>query len=132
MKLASQLEFSAEQESTLKKACIIEYISVFYIASVVTLMYMVMGTSQAMKAAWIEDCLSLIPPICFLVGSYIFRRKPTQHFPYGFHRAVSILYLCAALALFLMGAYLLIDAVIKLVSVERSSIGMKIFFGHDM
>ena len=25
MKLASQLEFSAEQESTLKKACIIEY-----------------------------------------------------------------------------------------------------------
>lgn len=104
----------------------------FYIASVVTLMYMVMGTSQAMKAAWIEDCLSLIPPICFLVGSYIFRRKPTQHFPYGFHRAVSILYLCAALALFLMGAYLLIDAMIKLASIDRSSIGMKMFFGHDM
>lgn len=132
MKLAPQYEFSAEQTKALKKARILEYTTIAYLISVIFLMYIVMGSSQAMKTAWIEDCLSLIPPICFLAGSRICWRPPTEHYPYGFHRVVSILFLCASLALLVMGSYLLVDALIKLVKQEHPTIGMKEFFGIDM
>ena len=70
------------------------------------LLVLVLGSSQAMKTAWIEDLLSLIPPIAFLLAVRFNTRGPTRRFPYGFHRTVSIAYLCSALALFLMGTYL--------------------------
>ncbi len=132
MKLAPQYEFSELQNASLKKARILEYVSLAYLASVIFLMYTVMGSSQAMKTAWIEDCLSLIPPVCFLVGTHICWRKPTKHYPYGFHRVISILFLCSSLALLVMGGYLLVDALIKLVTLEHPTIGQKEFFGVDM
>lgn len=132
MKLAPQYEFSEEQDKALHKARFLQYLSMAYLISVIILMYIVMGSSQAMKTAWIEDCLSLIPPICFLVGAHVCWRPPTEHYPYGFHRIVSVLFLCAALALLLMGAYLLIDALIKLGKQEHPTIGMKEFFGQDI
>jgi len=91
-----------------------------------------MVSSQAMKTAWVEDCLSLIPPVCFLAGSHICWRAPTEHFRYGFHRVISILFLCAALALLVMGGYLLIDALAKLILQEHPTIGMKAYFGVDL
>ncbi|WP_373085492.1 cation transporter [Sneathiella sp.] len=132
MNLAPHYEFSNMQIKALRKARILEYVSIVYLISVIVLMYIVMGSSQAMKTAWIEDCLGLIPPICFLIGNHICWRKPTEHYPYGFHRVISILFLCAALALLLMGSYLLIDALIKLVEQEHATIGMKEFFGQDI
>ena len=39
----------------------------------VTLVGLVLGNSQAMKAAWVEDLLSLAPPIAFLVAVRIIR-----------------------------------------------------------
>lgn len=132
MKPAPQYEFNDEQKHALRRARMLEYVTLAYLISVIILMYMVMGSSQAMKTAWIEDILSLIPPLCFLVGTHICWRKATQHFPYGFHRVISILFLCAALALLLMGAYLLIDAGIKLWKQEHPTIGMKEFLGVDL
>ena len=50
----------------------------------VVLVFLVMGTSQAMKAALFEDLLGLIPPITFLVVSRIRRRL---HVPTALRRA---------------------------------------------
>ena len=91
MKLAPQYEFSDQQNKALHKARILEHLTIAYLISVIALMYIVMGSSQAMKTAWIEDCLSLIPPVCFLHSTHICWRKPTEHYPYGFHRVVSIM-----------------------------------------
>lgn len=132
MKLAPQYEFNDEQDKALRKARRLEYISLAYLVSVILLMYTVMGSSQAMKTAWVEDCLSLIPPICFLFGTYVCWRKPTKHYPYGFHRVISILFLCTALALLLMGAFLLFESVRNLVLQEHPTIGMKEYFGQDI
>lgn len=62
MKLAPQYEFSPEQDKALHKARILEYASLAYLASVIVLMYIVMGSSQAMKTAWLEDCPAMRSP----------------------------------------------------------------------
>ncbi len=132
MKTIRGYEFSREQEKALTAARRLEYLSIAYLASAILLMYLVMGSSQAMKTAWVEDLLSLIPPLCFLIGSHICWRAPTEQYPYGFHRVVSILYLCAAIALLLTGLFLLVDALMTLFRREHPSIGMKEFFGVDL
>lgn len=132
MKLAEAYNFSKEQKEALKKAQILETITVLYMISVITLMYIVLGSSQAMKTAWIEDCLSLIPPLAFLIGSRICWRKPTKKFPYGFNRVNGILFLAAALALLVTGGYLLYESALKLIEQSHPTIGMREYFGHDM
>src|SRR5690554_2899263 len=82
-----------------------------------------MGSSQAMKAAWIEDLLSLAPPIAFLIGVRIVNKPPTQKYPYGFHRSVGVAHLVAGVSLLAMGAFLLIDSAIGLVKAEHPPIG---------
>ena len=92
-------------------------------------MAMVMGQSQAMKTAWADDTVGLVSPISFLVASVFATKKPNKQFPYGYHRVANIAYICGSLALFLLGLYLLIDSVSKLISGERPSIGMAVIFG---
>jgi divalent metal cation (Fe/Co/Zn/Cd) transporter len=76
--------------------------------------------------------LSVLPAITFLICTRIARRKPTKDFPYGFHGAVSIGYLFASLALMGMGAFLLIEAAMKLIAGERTTIGGVTIFGHTV
>ena len=123
-------ELPPELQRTLRKARRLEWLTIAYLVSAVLLLGLVLGNSQAMKTAWAEDLLSLIPPIAFLVAIRLNARPPTERFPYGFHRATSIAHLCAALALFTMGAYLLIEAVIKLVTAEYPTIGSVELFGQ--
>jgi cation diffusion facilitator family transporter len=132
MKASPALEFPPEQERAFRKARRLEWVTIAYLSSVGVIMYLVLGSSQAMKTAWIEDLLSLIPPIVFLVASRIAVRPPDEKFPYGYHRAVSIAFLCAALALFVMGGWLLVDAVIKLIKAEHPTIGGVNVFGHTI
>ena len=129
---ASHDEYDQEQQSSLKKARVLEYVTILYQASIIFLMFKVLGTSQAMKTAWIEDCLSLIPPVCFLVSSYVSAKNPTRNYPFGFHRIGSILFLCAALSLLVVGGYLVFDSGMKLYERHHPTIGMKEFFGRDM
>ena len=75
--------------------------------SAVVLLYLTLGSSQAMKAAWWEDLLGLLPPAAFLLSDRFRDRDPTPHFPYGFHRVTSLAYLSAALALLALGGYIL-------------------------
>jgi cation diffusion facilitator family transporter len=125
-------ELPPELERTLRKARRLEWLTIAYLVSAVVLLALVLGNSQAMKTAWAEDLLSLIPPIAFLIAMRFNVRGPTERFPYGFHRIVSIAYLCSALALFVMGAFLLIEAILKLVTTEYPTIGSVEIFGQTI
>src|SRR5699024_2073309 len=89
-----------EQRAALHRAKRLEVLSLAYLLSCVVIVYLVMGSSQAMKVAWIEDLLSLIPPIAFLVAAHRARREPSVSHPYGHHRSVAAGHLAAAIALF--------------------------------
>ena len=76
--------------------------------------------------------LSLIPSAVFLIAGRFRYRPPTERFPYGYHRAVTIAFLCAALALFTMGSFLLFEAVSALLKFEHPSIGTVVVFGRQL
>lgn len=130
MKTSPQFEFPPEQAEAMQKARRLEWLSIAYLVSVGITMYFVLGSSQAMKTAWIDDLLSLISPVVFLLAARIATRAPNKRFPYGYHRCVSIAFLCAALALFGMGSWLLFDATSKLVLAEHPTIGGITLFGE--
>lgn len=132
MRLAPQHEYSSCQKQAKHRAHILEWVTLAYLLSVATLMYIVMGSSQAMKSAWIEDMLSMVPPIMFLLSHHYINKPPTENFPYGFHRVSSLCFFVSALALLLVGGYLVVDSGIKLVKQEHPDIGMKEYFGIEM
>ena len=125
-------ELPSQKLAMHRRAVRLEWISIAYFVSVVAAIYLALGSSQAMKAAWIEDLLGFIPPIAFLVASRIRYRRPTARFPYGYHRSISIGFLCAALALLLMGVFVVYDSVMKLVTFEHPSIGVVQPFGEPI
>src|SRR5690606_37815524 len=56
--------------------------------------------------------------------------SPSERFPYGFHRVVSIAFLCAAVAIVVMGVWLLVEAALTLLRNERPTIGGITLLGH--
>lgn len=123
MKLSGEFEFPQRKQADLRRAHRLEWISIAYLSSVAVLMYLVMGSSQAMKTAWAEDCLSLVPPIVFLIAARVRKWPPNDRHPYGYHRAVGIAFLCAALALLAVGLLLVYDAAHTLIAREHPTIG---------
>ena len=132
MKVTRSMEWPEELEPTLRRAIRLEWISLVYLASLIILMYLVMGSSQAMRTAWIEDVLALVPAIAFLVSCHFRLKPPNQRYPYGYHRAVSIAFLVASLALLSMGVLLLLDAGRKLIAAEHPTIGSVTWFGEPI
>lgn len=124
MRFIAQREFSHEQEKIVRKAKILEFLGILHLSSTVVLMYFFMGNSQAMRTAWIEDALSLIPPITFFITNYFRDKKPNKRFPYGYHRVVSFGFFVSSLALLSIGAFLLIESALKLISAEHPTIGL--------
>ncbi|RCK71310.1 cation transporter [Desertihabitans brevis] len=112
-----------ERRRDVRRAVRLEVVSLGYLLTCVAVVAATMGNSQAMKAAWIEDLLSLIPPTAFLVAVRVARKPPDPEHPYGHHRSVATGHLVAAVALLTMGLYLLYDNVTKLVTAEHPSIG---------
>jgi cation diffusion facilitator family transporter len=125
-------ELPPDQQRALRKARRLEWITIAYLVSAIGILALVLGSSQAMRTAWAEDILSLIPPIAFLIAMRYSSHSPTKRFPYGFHRIVSIAHLCAALALFVMGTYLLFEALLKLITAEHPTIGSITLFGQTI
>jgi len=117
-------ELPPDKAQVNRRAIRLEWITLGYLITAIFFLYVTLGASQAMKAAWMEDLLSLVPPISFLVASRIRHRPPNERFPFGFHRAVSVGYLVASVALFSMGLYILYDSVSKLASFEHAPIGL--------
>jgi cation diffusion facilitator family transporter len=120
---------AADKARVHRAAVRIEWLTIAYMVSAVALLYLTLGSSQAMKAAWWEDLLGLLPPIAFLVSNRFRDRDPTPRFPYGYHRATSLAYLSASLTLFTLGGFILYDSVSKLVRFEHPPIGMVEPFG---
>jgi cation diffusion facilitator family transporter len=121
-----------ERERDLSRARRLEWATIAFMLSVITLLYFTLGSSQAMKTAWFEDMLSLVPPIAFLVAARYQGRTPTERFPYGYHRTISIAFLCASVALAGFGVLLLFEAVMKLVAREHPTIGTVVLLGHPV
>lgn len=125
-------ELPDAQERALQRAIRVQWITLGTLAVTVTLVFLVMGSSQAMKAAWVEDMLSFAPPIAFLLAVRIINRPPTEKYPYGYHRATGIAHLVAAVALCMMGGYLLIDSGLGLLRAEHPPIGAVQILGHTI
>lgn len=129
MKVAREHELPPDLAPEMRRAVRLEWLTIAYLASVIALMGAVMGSSQAMKTAWAEDLMSLVPPVAFLVATRIRGRAPDERHPYGYHRAVTIAFLVASLALLAFGALLFVEAALTLVRAQRPSIGAVAWFG---
>lgn len=132
MRVAQRFELPLDRERDHHKAVRLEWITIAYLVTAIVAVYLTLGGSQAMRAAVLEDLLSLLPPAAFLAADRARKHDPDERFPWGRHRAVSIAYLAAALALFLMGAAILFDSVFKLVAAERPPIPTATLFGEEI
>ena len=130
MKAQDPVEFPPEIEACYRKARRLEWFTLAYISSAAFFLYITMGSSQAMRTSFFEDVISLTPAIAFLIGTAIARRGAHPDFPYGRHRATSIAHLTAALALCMMGGFLLFEAVMSYSTGERATIGGFNLFGN--
>src|SRR5947209_5700592 len=102
-----------DRQGLLAKAKRLEWISLGFLLSIVVLMGIVMGSSQTMKALWVEDALSLVPSCSFLVGAYFRKKRPDEAYPYGYRRAVLVGFMCGAVTLLAFGLFILGDSVLK-------------------
>jgi cation diffusion facilitator family transporter len=127
-----EYDLPAELEPVEARAKRLEWATIFFMLTIVVVIYFTMGSSQAMKAAWIEDMLSFVPPIAFLVSARWKDRPANEGFPYGYHRSVSIAFLAGAVALTIFGVFILIDSILGLVRQEHPTIGTSVVFGHQL
>lgn len=125
-------ELPDEQRAQLRRAVRLEWLTIAFLVTAVGVMYLALGSSQAMKAAWLEDMLSFIPPLVFLAAVRIARRSPTARHPYGFHRSVGIGHLIAATALLAMGSFLVLDSGSGLLAREHPPVGTMDVLGHTV
>ena len=129
MRATAAVEFPAEVEHSYRRARRLAWISLAHGGSAAVFMYVTMGTSQAMRTGFFDDAIGVVPAAAFLLGTWIARRAPGPDYPYGTHRATSIAYLVAALALFSMGLFLLVEAAVTVFSGEKPTIGGVAIFG---
>ncbi len=129
---AAQEELPPEQRRALRSAVRWQIFTICYTFCTITVVAFVLGGSQAMKTAWIEDMLSLLPQFAFLIALAFMRRRPDCEHPYGWHRSMSIGHLLAGAALLAVGGRLAFDAVSGLVSGERPEIEEVQLFGQSV
>lgn len=122
----------SEIEPDLRRAIHLEWWTLAWQSSIVVILFFVLGSSAAMKSAWIEDILGLLPPIVFLIALHFEKKKSTKRFPFGFKRVNSLAFLVSATALLILSLYLLIDSGMKLVMTEHPMIGPVTFFGREI
>lgn len=129
MRVRGRYRLPDDKQPALRRARRLEWATLGFMASIVAVVGWTMGSSQAMKAAWIEDLLSLVPPLAFLVAARYQERPPDEKFPYGYRRAMSISFLIAASALLAFGLFILYESVVSLVEAEHPTVGAREVFG---
>ncbi|MFA5606488.1 MAG: cation transporter [Leucobacter sp.] len=122
-------ELPEEQRDARRRAIRWQIFTVSYTLATIVLVAFVLGNSQAMKTAWIEDMLSLIPQIAFFISIVLVRKKPSQRHPYGWHRAAGVGHLVAGVALLTVGGTLAFESVMGLIKAEHPTIGTVQLFG---
>jgi cation diffusion facilitator family transporter len=123
-------ELPRAQTDALRRAKRLEVVTLVFMVTAIAVVYATMGSSQAMKTAWIEDMLALVPPLAFLVAARRARKRPTVDHPYGFHRSVAIGHLTASVALLTVGVSLAYDAATGLARAEHPPIGTTHLLGQ--
>jgi divalent metal cation (Fe/Co/Zn/Cd) transporter len=118
-----------EARESLRKLC---WLSIVLLIVAATVVFLTTGQSQAMKTAWVSDVLTAIPPIALLVALRFELRPPSRRFPEGYARSISVAFLVTASMLSLIGLYLLLDSLMKLVHREHPAIGLVVLFGHQL
>ena len=121
-----------ERRRDMERARRLEWINIGFTISIVVVMGLVLGQSQAMKTAWIEDLLGLVPPIVFLVATHYEMKEPRAEFPFGYDRVHSLGFLIAAVALALVGLSLLWDSVSSLLHQDHATVASIELFGHTI
>ena len=116
----------------LRKAQRLEWWNIGWSLSIILAMGFAMGGSQAMKTAWVEDTLALVPPIAFLVAVRYEARAANRRYHYGFDRVNGLGFMIAAVALAAVGLLLLKDAVGALLTAEHVTIGSVRIWGQDV
>jgi cation diffusion facilitator family transporter len=132
MTVRPPFQWPPDKECERRKAIRLEWLTLAGMGSVVLVVYFVLGNSQAMRTAWIEDMVGLVPAIIYLVAAHVERRAPSEGFPFGFYRSFSIAYLFGATATLFVGLYLLAQSAAKLIAQEHPTIGLMSIFGYDV
>lgn len=132
MKVLPEYRLPPEKEHELGRVIRLEWWSLGTRVSIIIVLYLTLGNSQAMKAAWLEDMMALIPPIAFLIAMRFRNRPPNPDFPYGYRRAGIIAFLCASVALTLVGFFLIYDSGLKLIKMDHPTIGGTKIFGETI
>ncbi len=125
-----QRPLPAAQQRLLRRAERLEWWTIGLLTGVVVLMYLAMGDSQAMKTALVEDMLSLVPPITFLVAARFSRKPPDEEYLGGRNRAFDVNFLVSAVALTGVGLFLIYDSLSALIGREHPTIGAFEFRGQ--
>ena len=122
----------AELREPMARAVRLEWWNIGFSISIIVAMGLVLGNSQTMKTAWVEDTLGLVPPIVFLVAVHFEKKGRTRDFPFGFDRVHSLAFLIAAVALAAVGTLLLWDSANTLVGREHATVASICLFGRDL
>jgi cation diffusion facilitator family transporter len=113
----------------LRRAQILQYLTVVHIIASAVILYVTLGTSQAMKSAFLDDLIGIVPPIAFLIAARWVNRPPSSRFPYGYHRARSVAFVLAALSIVLVALFIILDGVLKLIQRHHPPIRSTEMFG---
>lgn len=132
MKIGARHELPSDRVGDMRRAVVLAWVTIAFLLSAIVLLYFTLGASQAMKAAWIEDVVTLVSPIAFLVAAWLRDRRPDRDHPYGYHRVVAVSYLITAIAILGIGVFVIYDSAMKLIQVEIPTIGSKRIFGHTI
>ena len=127
-----EYEFPDSLKEKFKRAKKLEWITIIYLSTVVVAVYLVMGSSQAMKAVWIENVVSMLPAIIYLISAGIYNKKPNSRYPYGYHKAFTVGFMGGSVALLLMGTFIFVDSWIALAKAEHPTIGTFNLFGREL
>lgn len=121
-----------EQKQLMRRAAKLEWISIGYAACTIALVALVVGNSQAMRTAWIEDMLSVLPQLAFLIALRWTRKTRKPSHPYGYHRSMGAGHLVAGVALLVVGAMLAFESMSALVKAEHPTNGTVNLFGQTI
>ncbi|MFI9528722.1 cation diffusion facilitator family transporter [Micromonospora rosaria] len=130
MRVYDRFELPPDKAELHRRAVRLQWWTIGFFVLAIALLALTLGQSQAMKAAWIEDMLALVPPAAFLIAARFRNRQPDDRFPYGYHRSVSIAFLAGSVALLGLGGYVVYDSLTRLIARERPPIGLIEVFGQ--
>lgn len=116
----------------IQRAKRLEWSTLLWMSSVIAVMGLAMGSSQAMKTAFLEDLLSLIPAVTFLIAAKLEPRAPTEKYAFGFVRVNGLAFLTSAVVLTMLGALLLFEGLSGLIKGEHITVGPIEFFGQTI